>query len=226
MKGKGLQKLTETRRMIMEILEKPEVVKSDLNSLDNEARVVMQEVVNERLMALKGKELDGFIERIFDIISPESRNSMWDDNHRRIINEISKFIDNTGRMPTMFELMDRTGLSRQTLGKHIKEYRSHPQYIEHLEQFRFMGQKVLSKMFEMAMNGNVRAGRLYLEMVGGIGDGKGRGVRNQTNYIQVNNLVISEERLRELSPDQLGRIETILTEVADPQISMVKKREE
>ena len=131
---------------------------------------------------------------------------MWEDNHRRIINEISKYIDNTGRMPTMFELMDKTGLSRQTLGKHLKEYRSHPQYIEHMEQFRFMGQRVLSKMFELAMSGNVRAARLYLEMVGGMNGN----CRIENNYIQINSLLLTQESLTKLNDRQLSSLEHFL----------------
>jgi hypothetical protein len=206
MKRKGLQKLTETRRRIMEILEKPEVMKADLKSLDNDGMAMLQEVVNERLKAIKGEELDKYIAKILDIITPESRNSMWEDNHRRIINEISKYIDNTGRMPTMFELMDKTGLSRQTLGKHLKEYRSHPQYIEHMEQFRFMGQRVLSKMFELAMSGNVRAARLYLEMVGGMNGN----CRIENNYIQINSLLLTQESLTKLNDRQLSSLEHFL----------------
>lgn len=195
----------------MEIMEKPKVTKADFNSLDKDGMDIMKEVANERYKVLKGEELDGFIEKIFDIMTPETRNSMWESNHANIINEISRFIDNTGRMPTMFELSEKIGLSRQTLGKHLKEYRNHPQYFEHLEQFRFMSQKVLSKMFQLAMNGNVRAGRLYLEMVGGIGDEPGQAV-NPKNFIQINNIILSQQDLSALRPDQIATIERVLIE--------------
>jgi hypothetical protein len=210
MRKKSLQKLSESRRKVDELLEKKRVTKDDMKSLNDNEKELLQEVTNQKLGELKFEQLDELIDKIYDIINTDSRNSLWENNHAQIIREISNFIDNIGRMPTMFELSAKTGLSRQTLGKHLKEYRNHPQYIEHLEQFRFMSQKVLSKMFQLAMNGNVGAGRLYLEMVGEIGDRSN--VKNETNNIQYNNLVISKERLYALCPSQVRKIEEILSE--------------
>jgi len=210
MRKKSLQKLSESRRKVDELLEKKRITKEDMKSLNDNEKELLQEVTNEKLGELKFDQLDELIDKIYDIINTDSRNSLWENNHAQIIREISNFIDNIGRMPTMFELSAKTGLSRQTLGKHLKEYRNHPQYIEHLEQFRFMSQKVLSKMFQLAMNGNVGAGRLYLEMVGEIGDRSN--VKNETNNIQFNNLVISKERLYALCPSQVRKIEEILSE--------------
>jgi DNA-binding XRE family transcriptional regulator len=110
-------------------------------------------------------------------------------------------------MPLKIDLAQRVGLSRQTLHKHFKEYKDKPLYSDHIETFRFMTEKLIAKMFQFALRGDVKAGRLYFDMIGQMG---GPAIKNQTNYIQVNNLVISEERLKALHIDKLKEIEDIL----------------
>lgn len=211
MRKKSLQKLSESRRKVDELLEKKRITKEDMKSLNDNEKELLQEVTNEKLGELKFDQLDELIDKIYDIINTDSRNSLWENNHAQIIREISNFIDNIGRMPTMFELSAKTGLSRQTLGKHLKEYRNHPQYIEHLEQFRFMSQKVLSKMFQLAMNGNVGAGRLYLEMVGGGEYGPNWDIRTK-NFIQIRNMILTQEFITTLDPSDQNKIEEVLFE--------------
>ena len=218
---KGLQKLTDSQRKVLETLDRPKVTKADIKSFSKEEIELMRTAVNERLDTLRDEELDRFLDKVSDIISPDSKNAIWENNHRSIVIQISEFIDLTGRMPTMFELSDRTGLSRQTLSKHLKEYRDHPQYLDYLEQFRFMGQRVLSKMFKLAVNGDVRAGRLYLEMVGGVMDGSGRGGGTR-NYIQINNTILTQEAIQSLPKSQLSRIEDVLREVRIVEVPEVR----
>jgi hypothetical protein len=215
MEKKGLQKLTDSQRKVLKTLDRPRVTKADIKSFSKKDMQSLDTAVNDRLDTLRDEALDRFIEKVSDIITPESKNIIWENNHRSIVIQISEFIDLTGRMPTMFELSDRTGLSRQTLSKHLKEYRDHPQYLVYLEQFRFMGQRVLSKMFKLAVNGDVRAGRLYLEMVGGIMTGSGK-KGGQTNYIQINNTILTQENIQSLPKSQLERIEDVLREFQFP----------
>jgi hypothetical protein len=121
------------------------------------------------------------------------------------------------------DLAQRIGLSRQTLHKHFKEYKDKPLYKDHMEKFQFMTEKLIAKMFQFALRGDVKAGRLYFDMIGQMG--RESVIKNQTNYIQVNNLVISEEKLKALRPEQLAIIEDILTEVQEIESSNVKTPE-
>ena len=41
------------------------------------------------------------------------------------------------------DLVGKTGLNRQTIHKHLKEYSAHPLYQEQLEQFRFIADRFL-----------------------------------------------------------------------------------
>lgn len=211
MKKKGLQKLSKLDMKVTEILDLPIVIKADISTFNEKEKEYLSKVVNEKMKILKGEELDRFVEKISDIIAQDSKSSIWENNHRTIVMKISEYIDLTGSMPTMFELSDRTGLSRQTLGKHLKEYRKHPQFVEYLEQFRFMGQKILSKMFQLAMNGNVRAARLYLEMIGGGVVGSNFGMQTK-NFIQIRNMKLTQEFITNLDTSDQMKIEEVLCE--------------
>ena len=115
-------------------------------------------------------------------------------------------------MPNKTEIADETGLSRQTVAKHLREYQAHPEVKAETRQFQVVANRVLASMFKSAVNGDVRAARLYLEMVGApVNQQTGTLVNEQNNYIQVNNTILSQENLERLTAEQLNQIEIILT---------------
>jgi hypothetical protein len=124
-------------------------------------------------------------------------------------------MNENNRMPSKAELAEKTGLSRQTIHKHLKEYKVHPQFIGQLEQFRFMTEKVLAKVFHFAVNGDMRAAKLYLEMFSPsyIQKSGNTLIQNQNNYIQINGTVLSQDIVTQLSPEQLIQIESIVKAV-------------
>lgn len=209
--NKSSQKLTDSRKNVIDLLSKSKITKADLKILDKRGHKLFGKKLNELVNKLEGKERDDFLSKIDEIIEPETRNSLWEYNHVQIINQISEYFQNFARMPTQMELSQKTGLSRQTIHKHFKDYRNNPLYLEHLEQYRFMGQRVLGIMLKLAINGDVRAGRLYLDMVGGIMDDTPR-VTHPRNYIQINNLILTQEEFAKLNALQISKIEEVLRE--------------
>src|SRR5450432_3061897 len=115
-------------------------------------------------------------------------------------------------MPSKNSLAEKTGLSRVTINKHIREYQTHPQYLLELEQFRFMGSKVLAKVYKFAVNGDMRAAKLYFEIAGSMNSETGNStlIQQQNNYIQINGTVLSQESIKQLTPEQLAQIEGII----------------
>jgi AraC-like DNA-binding protein len=205
----SLQKLTDFEKKTNELFELRKIQPDDLSRFSQEELEQLRETISEKLNNLKGEELDVVMDKLDPILSQQTKNEIWENNHRRIIQEITTFVDDYGRMPLKIDLAQRVGLSRQTLHKHFKEYKDKPLYSDHLETFRFMTEKLIAKMFQFALKGDVKAGRLYFDMIGQMG---GPVIKNQTNYVQVNNLIVSEEKLKALSPEQLMKIEELLTE--------------
>ena len=80
-----------------------------------------------------------------------------------------------------------------------------------MEQFKFMAPKILANVFKFALNGDMRAARLYFEMVGAVNKQQTNTVVNeQKNYIQINNTILSQENLKRLTAEQLNQIESIV----------------
>jgi predicted transcriptional regulator len=117
------------------------------------------------------------------------------------------------RMPTTHEIATKTELSRQTVHKHLKDYANDARHLEALEQFKFMTSKVLVKVFNYAVQGDVRAAKLYLETVENIGRNKVSLHNTQNNFIQINQLKVTQEELKQLKPEQLRKVEDLLKEV-------------
>jgi hypothetical protein len=213
MKAKeSLQKLTDIEAKINEILALEQVTLEDFNGLSEDEKALLRKIINEKYQTLNGDEFEKFFKKIEPITSQRSKNELWEHNQTQITCALSTLMTRYGRMPTKTELANETELSRQTIYKHFKEYSNHPQYLEQMERFKFLTSKVLTKVFHYAVQGDMGAAKLYLTAVGSLDNCKTNTTRiqNQNNYIQINGMVLSQEKIKHLTPDQLNTIETIL----------------
>ncbi|MBK7798504.1 MAG: hypothetical protein KA251_02540 [Saprospiraceae bacterium] len=211
MKAKnGLQKFTKTEAKINKILSLKQITPSDLKTLNKAEELRLREILTETFNKFKGTERDNFYKKIELIIPDTTKNQLWEINHNKITAAISNLMQEYGRMPSKQEIATKTDLSRQTIHKHLKEYTNHPQYLEQIEQFRFMTSKVLAKVFQFAVNGDIGAAKLYFNFMGFMKNGQTPNntlIQNQNNYIQINGTVLSQETLNLLNSEQLEHIE-------------------
>ena len=213
MKTKGLQKFTKSEAKINKILSLEQITHEDLKQLSESERCSLAKKVDEMLRGLKGDDRDELYKKIEPITSESSKNHIWEYNQNQITSAISALMQEYGRMPSKTEIADKTELSRQTIHKHLKEYTNHPLYLGQIEQFRFMTSKVLAKVFEFAVSGDVGAAKLYFNIMGFTNNGQNPNntlIQNQNNYIQINGTVLSQDTIKHLNPEQLKTIETIL----------------
>lgn len=205
---KSLQEFTELRKPQLKVSDAISFLKRRYGLKKDNAESI-GEVVGEKFEVLKGNERDEFIENIMPLLGEESKNQIWEYNHNQITWAITVLIKETYRMPTKVELAQKTGLSRQTIHKHLKEYSLHPLYQNYQEQFRFMADKVLARMFDFAINGDVKAARLFFDILG-----KNTGLAQnsfvQNNFVQINNIKLSQDKIMLLSPEKLNKIESII----------------
>jgi len=92
-------------------------------------------------------------------------NKIWENNHTAIVRAISILMNEHGRVPGTAEIAAQTELSRQTVAKHLETFTSHPLYREEIEQFRSQSKDVLAIVSNHALNGNMKAIKLYLHIV-------------------------------------------------------------
>jgi hypothetical protein len=103
---------------------------------------------------------------------------------------------------------------RQTISKHLNEYSNHPLYLEQIEQFKFMSSRLLSILFKLGIEGNTKAIKLYFCIVGNTMQGPANNtfIENQNNFVQINNTIISQEKLSRLNKSQLNNLEAIVNQ--------------
>lgn len=133
--------------------------------------------INNMLLQIKNTEHeDDYVE------AEQDKNKTWEANHTVITRVMAKLIRQNERMPSKAEIADETGLSRQTIHKHLKQFGHESLVVEQLEQFNFMSSKVLAKIMELSMDGDIRAARLALEIMGIINPSRNNiaGLKNQS----------------------------------------------
>lgn len=210
---KGLQKFTSVEDKINKLLKLEVITKNDIEHFTTKEREQLGIVLAEKNKLLKGIERDNFHKKVEQLVDQSTKNQLWEYNHNQITCCIATLMQECGRMPTQTEIATKAGLSRQTIHKHLKEYLNHPLYLEQVDQFKFMTAKVLTKVFQYAVNGDTGAAKLYLNAMGYLNNGQGTNntlIQNQNNYIQINGTVLSQETVKHLNPEQLNTIETIL----------------
>jgi hypothetical protein len=208
----GLTKFTTARQKVNRLLSLEKITIADIEDFSKVERDYLAETATEKLEKLTGTERDNFLNKIDPIVPESTKNQLWEYNQMVISRAISKFICEHGFMPPKTVIAGETGLSRQTVVKHFAAYKTHPEYMAAVEQFKFMAPMALASVFKAVINGDTKAARLYFEMVGAMNKQQPNTVVNkQNNYIQINNTILSQENLGQLTAEQLNQIENIIT---------------
>ena len=207
-----LQNFTDYESKKTHLLGLEVITKEDFEILDSEEKGLFIKILIDKVNILKGDQREDLLEKIEPITPQSLKNQLWESNHLEITYAISTLMQEYGRMPSKNEIALETKLSRQTVHKHIKEFSSHSLYKFELQQFKFASSKVLAKLFKYAVNGDVKACKVYLDMVGFKNDSIDSGITSNTqnNFIQINNTILNQENLSKLNQSQIIEIENIL----------------
>lgn len=138
------------------------------------------------------------------------KNYTWQRNHLRVLASISTLMQQNNRMPTTQEIACDAGLSTETVYKHLREFKDHELYQHEWDKYRLMIHRVLSTVFNAGVQGDIRACKVYLDYFTNNSNTPVPPTFEQTNYIQINNLKITPDELRQLPPATLQKIESII----------------
>jgi len=143
----------------------------------------------------------------------------WEYHHANVCTAIASYLHEHGIMPSQAVLSAKTGYNRQTITRHLKAYREHPSYIGQAETMHLMKMKVTEKMLAMALEGDIRAAKVFMETVARTESRKtgpneadqAEGMAMvQNNFIRINGLFITEEKLSTLDPEKRAQLEALL----------------
>lgn len=202
----GVQKFTDSENKIKRLLKRDRITHNDIDQLSDPERKLFGNIVNEKIKNATPDERETFLKKIEETLSEQTKTEFWGYNHNRILGAIPLLMQEYGRMPSRTEIAKKAELSRTTVYKHLAEFASHPLYLEQLQKFRILAENVIIKVYQSAMDGDTASQKLMLNVTGVLNGSQA----NQTNFIQINNLILSQEQIKRLNPEQLLTIESIL----------------
>ena len=204
-----LQKLTDSEKKLHNLLRRKQVTDEDIKQLNKPEKKRLMEIINEEVKRADPVQRDKILNKVEPIVDEQTIVDFWEYNHGRIMYAITSMIQENGRMPTRSEIAIRVQLSRTTVYKHLKEFATHPLYLEQLQKMRMLATNVLTKVYTAAMNNDdIGAAKLYFNVMGMLQNGQGNTVQN--NFIQINGIVVTQEAVKRLNPEQLFIIENVL----------------
>jgi hypothetical protein len=216
MTTKELYQLAEDK---ISLLQSPYSISfTDFERLSAEDKELLHKYIAAKLKDLKGKERDAFLLRVNKIIDFNTKDDIWEDNHKTIMHWVKKIMINENRAPTQMELVSYTRLSRSTIIKHLKEYKDHPMYQWERELMKISMETVIERLGIAAMKGNVQAIKLYLHV------SRKHFSTNTSNpnkayedfyYFICNS--ISIDAFRKLSEEQRDKVNELIIELAHEQ---------
>ncbi len=214
MKSKSLQKLTKSEQKFQKVLSLESISPADLKGFSEQEVFQFMNLLNEKINSLNGPELDKFYCRIWGFMNEENRNIRWEYNQIVITKAISFLMQEFHRIPTHSEIADKSGLSRQTVQKHLKEYSGNIYYSEYTDRLSFLAPKVLARVFDYAVNGDTKAAKLFLQATGYLNSGISsvRNIQTQNNFIQLNNTIFNQEKISKLTTEQVKKIESLMND--------------
>ncbi|HTA83257.1 MAG TPA: hypothetical protein VK783_10000 [Bacteroidia bacterium] len=146
-------------------------------------------------------------------LSEEERNELiWEENNDKITQAVHYLLRK--EMKTSITNIARiTKLSRPTIYQHFKRDAINPANSASGKISRFMMDEVITRICRMAVYGDLKASRLYLELMGAI---NAKGTVVNTNIVQgmnavtVNGHTLTDEMIQGLSKENLSQLEEFI----------------
>jgi hypothetical protein len=123
----------------------------------------------------------------------------WEINHIKILSFIHNHVLNNNSFPAINTISNGVELSRQTVHAHLREGINNKFYQERLKTWEALTDSIYKNLYYQAIqNGNIQASKILLDNI--YRDKQPQTIKQQNNYIQINNTKIDELTIAEL-PD-------------------------
>lgn len=125
--------------------------------------------------------------------SPNKKRQDWEDNHRRISQAVLSHYRSSHKTPTQAEIAKLTGLSRETVGKHLREMDFDKLFDRNRAMMALHSDVLMMAVINSAIKGSFGAQKLYFQIVYGWAEPK-----SFTHVIEDNSTALSPEEQAEL----------------------------
>jgi DNA-binding phage protein len=197
-------------------LKKVDELQTTLNGLNSTIANLVRGL-NEAYKSNNGREVDNAIQQLLEYLEQtvtkehsvyvEMKNYTWQRNHLKIIATICTLMQTLNRMPSNTEISQNAGLSEETIYKHLREFKANELYTHEAQKFQLMVHKVLTTVHNLAVQGDIRACKVFLDYHT---PSTNKTKIEQTNYVQINNLKITPTEIEQLPIETLTKIEDLI----------------
>jgi len=144
-----------------------------------------------------------------ELNAEDSNEITWETNHEKIT-EALRYLQRKEVKVTVSNIAQLTKLTRKTIYKHFQEGGANPIRKINGPLNRFMLDEVIERICRKACYGDLKAAKLYLEIMGVIQQNNCKvntNVLNYNNTITVKEQVLTEEIVQNLSAENLSQLE-------------------
>lgn len=210
--NKGLQRFTEIDKL--ETVEDfKAILKKEPQRVDE---ILKRVVVNFKEAYTKREDIEEHFDKLSNFMEVteadrvvEIRRLQWQTNDIHIKQALQEYIFELNRVPTHNELEQKTGLSRTTISKHIKEGTGAEYFKEDIEKYKLMTTQALNALIKIGLKeNNIKALKVYLDYFKDTTGGQS--IKQQNNYLQINNTRVDELTVNQLPEEARLQIENIV----------------
>ena len=191
-----------------ELLKLEKIERHHLDILSPAEKAEFLKLVHSKVPYLHGEELDRYIEQTSALLD---KNEIWEFNHSKIVVIIERYVKETGKLPTTADIAADAKLTRTTVKKHLATYNSSPNLSDQTNGIGMMLPRVMGGVLRQALHGDLKAAKIYMDAATKQTGTPTATVINQNNYIQINNTIINQQLIEQLKPEQLKKIELIIS---------------
>lgn len=199
----------EIQEFIVDIIYGEKLESDHLDKLSKEERNLYLKVLQIALGALALDDRDRFFSRVENVLNEPTKNNIWEAEHVDIENALDSLTKDKRRFAARTEISDKTGYSQKTIEKHIGDYHQSDYYKKRQDDMLLMRERLLSWCYKLGVSGDMKAARLFLETASP--KKPDTTINNQqNNFIQFNNLTITNEQINQLPQDKQQQMKDIL----------------
>ena len=216
--AEGRSRANLTVSKINQLIIREELFPEDLSGFTEAQRNKIKEALYKRLETCQPNEKRSILNKMAALSGdPEIRKEVWELNHRSILSAISIHLASFGCMPIQATIAEKTELSRKCVSRHLDEYRNSDLYAEQMKKLKMMNMTVIEFILSRAVNGDLKAAKMYIDTLSKMEDKEEARItlKQQNNYIQLNGILISEEKLVQLAPEKIRLLESIFSDKAN-----------
>jgi hypothetical protein len=119
-----------------------------------------------RLKDITGAARDTYQQQLNDLMGGETRSVLWEENRALITQAITSHLHLHGTVPGKTKLSLLTGLSRQTIHRHLKEYNTSPYMADELNKLKVISADLMFQLSKQALEGCIKSAKLFFMLTG------------------------------------------------------------